>query len=74
MHIANYLEQQNLSQAGFGEIIGVSQAAVERYVNGKRIPEPEIMTRIAESTKGAVTANDFYGITSPLKRKRKSAQ
>lgn len=45
------------------ELIDVTPQAVERYVNGKRIPEPEVMAKIFEVTGGAVSANDFYGIT-----------
>lgn len=60
MKLNTYLNENNLSQAAFAAMIGVSQAAVERYSNGKRIPEPPVMREIARVTDGMVTANDFY--------------
>lgn len=35
---------------------------IRRYVNENKIPRPETMAKIVAYTKGAVTANDFYGI------------
>lgn len=67
MHLLDFLKNENLSQYDFADLIGVSQPAVGRYVNGERIPEGPIMKRIFDKTKGKVTANDFYG----LMKKRK---
>jgi DNA-binding transcriptional regulator YdaS (Cro superfamily) len=60
MELGTYLGNQALSEAKFGRSIDVSQAAVNRYVRGDRIPTPRIMARIEAATSGAVTANDFY--------------
>lgn len=46
----------------FGKRICKPQATIQRYVSGKRIPEPEIMNLIVSETGGAVTPNDFYGM------------
>lgn len=79
MHLSIYLKQNSLSQATFGEQIGVSQAAVERYANKKRVPEPDVMGKIFEVTNGLVTANDFYDLLAPpdqpgIKRRKRGVQ
>lgn len=38
----------------------VSTAAVSRYINGRRRPDPAVMQRIFALTEGAVAPNDFY--------------
>jgi hypothetical protein len=42
----------------------VSEETVRRYVKGTRIPEREVMEKIALATACKVTANDFYGIAA----------
>lgn len=63
MNLRSYLTASGISESAFGARIGVSQAAVNRYVRRARIPTPQIMSRIVEATDGQVTANDFYGQT-----------
>ena len=60
MKLSEYLENQGLSQEGFGRLIGVTQQAVERYVSGARVPRPEVIRRIVDATDGAVEPNDFF--------------
>ena len=60
MNLRSYLSSRGISEAAFGQTIAVSQAAVNRYVRGERMPTPRIMARIVEATDGQVTANDFY--------------
>lgn len=60
MNLRSYLSSRGISEAAFGAQIGVSQAAVNRYVRRSRIPTPPIMAKIVEATDGQVTANDFY--------------
>lgn len=69
--LREYINQNNLSQVEFGELIGVSQPAVDRYIDGDRIPRPKIMEKISKVTGGEVTANDFYGL-SKSKHKAKA--
>lgn len=59
MTLASYLAQSGTSHADFAKLIGVSQAAITRYARGDRIPRPAQMQKIAEVTRGKVTANDF---------------
>lgn len=62
MKLGDYIEMKNLSQADFGRIVGVSQAAIDRYVRGARRPRYDIIPKIVNATNGKVTANDFYDI------------
>lgn len=59
MTLAEFLSSNGLSHSAFAERVGVSQVAVTRYALGHRVPRPEVLARIREATRGAVTANDF---------------
>jgi transcriptional regulator with XRE-family HTH domain len=59
MTLREYLEAMKISESKFADRIGVSQAAINRYCNG-RAPRGEIMKRIMAETEGKVTANDWY--------------
>ena len=63
MTLEAYLDAASISRAEFAEKVGVSKQAVQRCLAGKRTPNKEIMAEIAAVTSGAVTANDFFGIT-----------
>jgi transcriptional regulator with XRE-family HTH domain len=60
MHLRRYLSANGISPPDFAAAIGVSNQAVHRYVNGERIPRPDVMDRIKRATKGNVKADDFY--------------
>jgi hypothetical protein len=62
--LATYLQDRGISEARFAEMIGVSQAAVNRYIAGKRRPRRAVVLRIMAATQGAVTANDLYGLSA----------
>jgi predicted transcriptional regulator len=59
MKLGEYLNRRKLTRSAFAEIIGVSHAAVVRYINGTRRPEWPVIDRIREATNGAVRARDF---------------
>lgn len=59
MRLGDWLKAKNKNASEFAPLIGVGVSAVTRYVNGDRVPRPEIMVKIFEETGGAVTANDF---------------
>jgi transcriptional regulator with XRE-family HTH domain len=61
--LSAYLEEAQLSRAQFAAKIGVSKEAVRRYLIG-RVPEPDIMEKIALATACKVTPNDFFGIAA----------
>lgn len=64
MKLETYMAQHGLTDAEMASRIGVSVPAIHRYRTGQRIPRDKIMVRIAETTKGAVQANDFFGIAA----------
>lgn len=68
------LKSRKLSQQAFGDLIGVSQTAVRRYLNGERIPEPPVMRKIVKATNNTLTANDFYNIPSISKLPNSGSQ
>lgn len=64
MKLARYLETQEMTDADFARLIGVERQAVHRYRTGQRIPTKEILTKIFDSTGGAVSANDFFDLSA----------
>ena len=62
MDLRSYLDVRDMSIAAFADLLGVSVQTVHRYVNGERLPRPDVMVRIAEVTHGAVKPNDFYPV------------
>lgn len=46
--LAEYLENQGLSQKAFGEMVGVSQAMVDYLVRGFKQPSVVLLKRIAD--------------------------
>lgn len=61
--LARYLAEAKVSAVDFAALIGVKHPTVSRYCHG-RIPEPEMMRKIAVATGNRVTPNDWLGITS----------
>lgn len=59
MKLATYLGRNEISRKQFAALIDVDAITVGRYLSGARRPSWEIMARIAEATKGSVTADDF---------------
>lgn len=64
MTLSDYLAEAQLGRRQFAKVIGVSPEAVRRYLNGERMPDREVMSRIALATGCKVTANDFFGIAA----------
>ncbi|MBP2228020.1 DNA-binding transcriptional regulator YdaS (Cro superfamily) [Azospirillum agricola] len=62
MTLDDWLTRTATKEEAFAALIGTSQAAVNRYRHGQRVPRPRVMARIAEATGGAVTANDFHDL------------
>lgn len=63
MKLADYLSETNTTVTAFARKIDEAQATVSRYVNGQRIPERAIMSKIVQATEGRVTPNDFYELS-----------
>lgn len=61
MTLKDWLAENDITVPDFARKIRVKAAKTAyRYINGERIPNSRIMTRITAATNGAVTANDFY--------------
>lgn len=64
MKLNQYLAESKTSPAQFAEQLGVSKETVRRYLKGERIPDRDMMQKIALATACKVTANDFFGIAA----------
>lgn len=65
MTLDDWLTRTGTKEEAFAAQIGVSQATVNRYRRGRRVPRPIPMARIATATGGQVTPNDFHGVPRP---------
>jgi transcriptional regulator with XRE-family HTH domain len=59
MRLSDYLQETNTSCSVFAGRIGTSAVTVTRYLAGTRTPRRDVLQRIANVTKGAVTPDDF---------------
>jgi hypothetical protein len=51
----------------------LTYATARRIIRGERLPDPDVMRRIVERTRSAVTPNDFYDLESkPVRAKRRA--
>lgn len=62
MKILDYMKTNRLKQEDFAAQIGVSQGTLSRYINGSRIPTPQVFASIYKKTDGQVSPNDFYDL------------
>jgi transcriptional regulator with XRE-family HTH domain len=62
MKLQIYLEEASITQEQFASSLGVTQASVSRWVQGKKLPRPDAMRRISEATSGKVSPDDFYDL------------
>ncbi len=60
MTLKEWLDRTGKSSAQIAFELDLPQGTLSRYLNGSRIPRPDIMQRIHRVTDGQVTANDFY--------------
>lgn len=60
--LQKFLNDNNLSHAGFAKLIESTQVTVSRYIAGLRTPKPSSMAKIVKATAGKVTANDFFNL------------
>jgi transcriptional regulator with XRE-family HTH domain len=75
MTLAQYMELAGLTDAQVAAAIGVHQTTAMRIRSGAVWPTPAVITKIAEWSKGAVTADDLHAAYSPERaEKRKNKQ
>ena len=60
MTLDEFLRREALTEGAFAALIGTTQATVNRYRRGVRVPPRPVMRRIAEATAGCVQPNDFH--------------
>jgi glutamine synthetase len=60
MKLGHFLAESGFSVRDFAKTVNVTEAAMSRYVSGKRLPRAEIMQRIVEASHGEVQPNDFF--------------
>lgn len=66
MKLADFMQKHSITPQQLRTMLGVkSRSTVLRYVNGERLPSPELMLRIEELTGGAVTLADFLDPDPP---------
>lgn len=59
MTLSEWLKAKDVTTSAFAEQIGVKRQSVHRYLEGERLPRRDVLAKIHQATKGAVTANDF---------------
>jgi transcriptional regulator with XRE-family HTH domain len=60
MKLGSFLSESGFSVRDFAKTVNVTEAAMSRYVSGKRLPRTEIMQRIVDASHGEVQPNDFF--------------
>lgn len=75
MRLGIWLKKEGLRRVHFADQINVDRATISRYVTGARRPDWDVLQRIVERTKGAVTADDFLPRPPPKRgRQRPSSR
>jgi len=69
MHLKDYLSDQNMTQAEFAELLGVTHQAVNQWLRGRRFPRRELVVKIEKITGGNVKPSDWYVSNSGNRRK-----
>jgi len=59
MTLREWREKKGLTVTELARILEADKSAVSRWENGERFPSRRFLKKIAEVTKGEVTANDF---------------
>lgn len=59
MKLDEFIKDKKLTDATFGELVGLSQSQVSRIRRGVSWPSKEAIEKIAKATKHKVTANDL---------------
>ena len=60
MQLSAYMQAHQLKPKDVAKMLGVTVAAISRYLNGTRKPKPDVVVKIDAATGGIVTWADFY--------------
>ena len=66
-----FLAHTPMTEAEIASAVGCSRTAVRRYIAGERVPEPDIMERIAAITDGAVPPESWTPLLVAKHRARR---
>ena len=64
MKLDAYLRASGLSLSAFAQQVGLSEAAISRYLSGKRTPRADAIRRIVRATRGRVQPEDLLPVLS----------
>ncbi len=62
MKLNQWISENNLKDSHFAELAGLHRVQVHRILKRGKRPSDDEMQAIYATTKGAVTANDFYDL------------
>ncbi len=63
MRLHQHIAELKISMAAWGRACNVpDRSTARRYVNGMRVPPPEVIVRTYLWSGGQVTPNDFYDL------------
>jgi transcriptional regulator with XRE-family HTH domain len=63
MTLNEYMAEHGLSEKALANLLKVSRVSVNRWRNGERFPSRGSLEGLYRATKGAVTAEDFFGLS-----------
>ena len=66
MQLKEWLRRNNVPMHVFVRMIGAPKSSVYKYLYEDVIPRKDVMLRIYYVTCGAVSANDFYGLSNNI--------
>lgn len=58
--LRSYLKRHKIKQRVFARQMGVREATISLWCNGRRTPEPYMMQRISDATGGAVPVTAWF--------------
>lgn len=66
MKLADFMHQHSITPQQLRTMLGVkSRSTVRRYLNGERLPSPDLLARIETLSGGLVTRDDFLDPAPP---------
>ena len=72
MDLIQYIKSTHTTQTEMARRLGVSKAAMSRYISGRRVPSREVIQKIYDATDGIVCPAVFF--LTPSQRQRHSSR
>lgn len=61
--LQKYLDENDMSQGAFADLIGFDRITVNRIINGGGF-SPKFVRKACEATGGKLTPSDFFGVAA----------